>query len=174
MRHPFRHDIFRQHDHLDHRFVHWAAVGLVAAVLVFAFGEAHGQNASATAAAQGAGRPALAGVQGGLGAQAGMAQGGIGVQGSEGAERTVRLSMPLASGRAVEPGEVASPAAQARAEVAAAAEQERANPAPKRDRSAVKQRSTTEKATRATKRSIERARTGVGKVDSSAGMGVAR
>lgn len=173
MRHPFRHDIFRQHDHLDGRFVHWAGVGLVAAVLAFAFSEVHGQTASATAAAQGTGRPAIAGVQGGLGAQAGMAQGGIGVQGNDGAERTVRLSMPLATGRPVEPGEVPGPAAQARAEVAAAAEQERANPTPKRDRSAVKQRTTTEKAARAAKRSIERARTGVGKVDSSAGASVA-
>ncbi|MET0310542.1 MAG: hypothetical protein ABW051_00680, partial [Burkholderiaceae bacterium] len=150
------------------------AVGMVAAVLTFAFSAVHGQapGGGAAAAAAGAGRPAMAGAQGGLGVQAGVPQGGIGVQGNDAAERAVRLSMPLATGRAVEPGEVPSPANQARAEVAAAAEQERVNPTPKRDGNAVQKRSTTDKATRATKRSIERARTGVGKVDSSAGTSV--
>jgi hypothetical protein len=165
-----KHDIFHQHDHLDHDFVHWAAVGLVAAVAIFAFSEVHGQTSGA-AAARAAGQPFMAGANGGQGVQAGVAQGGIGAQGNDAAERTVRLSMPLATGRAPEPGEVASPNAQARAEVVAA---DKVAPAPKRDGVAKEQRSASKKAARAAKRSADRARTGVGQFDSSGGAAVAR
>lgn len=77
---------------IHHRPSHWLLVALVLAALLLTLTEVHGQSTGAGALFEG--RPALAGAQAGLGAQAGPPQGGIGVQGSEAAQRQLRLRRP--------------------------------------------------------------------------------
>lgn len=77
---------------IHHRPSHWLLVALVLAALLLTLTEVHGQSTGAAAVFEG--RPALAGAQAGLGAQAGPPQGGIGVQGSEAAQRQLRLRRP--------------------------------------------------------------------------------
>jgi hypothetical protein len=156
---------------IHHSPYHWLLVGLVVAAALLTLSEAHGQATGAQAAFEG--RPAIAGAQGGLGAQAGVAQGGIGVQGSESAQRSVRLRKPSgpedttqgtrdANLNVTVPGnDVAS-----RQEVVPG----RDHTSPRRDQSLAKdQRSTVKKTKRAAKRTISRARHGVAEIDSSAG-----
>jgi hypothetical protein len=138
---------------------HWLVVAVVAIVALFTFGHARGQGANASAAFEG--RPALAGAQGGLGAQAGMPQGGIGVQGNEAAQRQLTLRKP--SGLDAMP---ATPSAgppmapvSARSDVTLV---------PKKDEVARDVRSPTRKLKKAARRTLERSRTGVGGIDSSA------
>ena len=76
---------------IHHNPSHWALVALVLLALLLTLSEAHGQSGAATAFA---GRPVMGGANGGQGAMAGLPQGGIGVQGTEAAERSLRLSKP--------------------------------------------------------------------------------
>jgi hypothetical protein len=76
---------------IQHPPSHWALVALVLLALLLTLSEAHGQSGAATAFA---GRPVMGGANGGQGAMAGLPQGGIGVQGTEAAERSLRLSKP--------------------------------------------------------------------------------
>jgi len=143
---------------IRHRPSHWIAVALVLAALLFTLNEAHGQGAGAAAVFEG--RPAMAGAQGGLGAQAGPPQGGVGVQGSEAAERQLRLRRP--SG-------LDGMAQASREDEVMAARDEARRP---KDRSIAKsERSAITKGKRAAKRTIEQARTGTSPVDSTAQAG---
>ena len=143
---------------------HWIAVSLIVVIFLLTLSEAHGQSTGAKS--QFEGRPAMAGAQGGQGAQAGPAQGGIGVQGSESAERSLRLHKPaglddLPQGTrdnnlnvTVTGTDVAS----------------RQEEVPGRDRSMAKdERSAVTKSKRAAKRTTSRARHGVAEIDSYAG-----
>ncbi|MES3001731.1 MAG: hypothetical protein V4787_13645 [Pseudomonadota bacterium] len=76
---------------IHHTLPHWVLVILILAALLFVLRDAHGQSGSAAVFE---GRPAMAGANGGQGAQAGMPQGGIGVQGSDTAQRSLRLGKP--------------------------------------------------------------------------------
>lgn len=140
--------------HLGHR----VAVALVAALALFTLSQAWGQPAQG-AGAMFEGRPAMSGAQGGQGAQAGMPQGGLGTQGSEG-QRGLDLrkpsgldAMPAVPGKVLPQGPVPSNAGEV---------------APRKDSGVAKeQRSAVKKATRAAKRTVRRARTGVGEIDTA-------
>ena len=140
---------------------HWLAVAIVAAVALFTFGHARGQGANASAVFEG--RPAMAGAQGGLGAQAGMAQGGIGVQGNEAAQRQLNLRKPTGLDSAPS-GAAAVPAD------APIIKRSDVTLAPSKDDVAREVRSPVRKVKRAAKRTLERSRTGVGGIDSSAAV----
>lgn len=140
---------------IHHRPSHWIAVALVLAAFLLVLGEAHGQGSGGAAVFEG--RPAMAGAQGGLGAQAGPPQGGVGVQGSEAAQRQLRLRRPDGLDRMGQP---------ARDDDVLAARDEARHP---RDHGVAKpQRSAMAKGKRAARRTIERARTGTAPVDSAA------
>ena len=156
---------------MHHPPYHWIVASLIVVILLLTLSEAHGQSTGASALFEG--RPAMAGAQGGQGAQAGPPQGGIGVQGSQSAERTVRLHKPSALedlprgtrdanlGVVVAGNDTAS-----RQEVVPGQDH---NLAPRPDRSLAKdQRSAVTKTKRAAKRTISRARHGVAQIDSSA------
>ncbi|HWI83511.1 hypothetical protein [Ramlibacter sp.] len=143
---------------MHHPPSHWILVALVLAALLLTLTEVHGQSAGAAAVFEG--RPAMAGAQAGLGAQAGPSQGGIGVQGTEAAERNLRLRRP--SGLADMPqGQPADDA------VAAAKRQDTA--VPKEPGIAREERSAVRKTKRAAKRTLRRARTGTSEIDSRSG-----
>jgi hypothetical protein len=156
---------------MHHPPYHWIAVSLIVVVFLLTLSEAHGQSTGAMA--QFEGRPALAGAQGGQGAQAGPAQGGIGVQGSESAQRSVRVRKPsgpddTTQGTRDNNLNVTVPGADvaSRQEVVPG----RDHTSPRRDQSLAKdQHSTVKKTKRAAKRTISRARHGVAEIDSSAG-----
>ena len=152
---------------MHHTPHHWIMVALILAALLLTLSEAHGQSAGAAAVFEG--RPAMAGAQGGLGAQAGPPQGGIGVQGTEAAERNLRLRRP--NGLADMPqGSVAGRAD----EVAAAPDGKLVRDdmaKPKDSGLARDERSAVKKSKRAAKRTLRRSRTGVGEIDSNARAG---
>lgn len=145
---------------MPHKPYHWMLVALVLIALLLTLSEVHGQG---SAAAVFEGRPALAGAQAGQGAQAGPPQGGIGVQGNEAAERAVRLRKPSGLDDMPQGKRDDSPAAAANTDMSS-----RKEVVPARDRSLAKdQRSSASKAKRAAKRTISRARHGVGEIDSA-------
>lgn len=146
------------------RTIHWIGVAAVAAALGLGFSETHGQGIAANTAAEG--RPAMAGAQGGLGAQPGLQQGGLGARGVDGQQqleislkrRGVEREPPLAS---VTEMRVVQAEADKRSP-------EDINPVPKKPKEVKPERSASSKATRAAKRSMERARHGVSGVDAAA------
>ena len=145
---------------MPHTPYHWILVALVLIALLLTLSEVHGQG---SAAAVFEGRPALAGAQAGQGAQAGPPQGGIGVQGNEAAERGIRLRKPSGLDDMPQGKRDDSLAAAANTDMSS-----RKEVVPARDRSLAKdQRSSASKAKRAAKRTISRARHGVGEIDSS-------
>jgi hypothetical protein len=150
---------------IHHTRIYWVLVALALIAFLLTLSNAHGQNTGAAAVFEG--RPALAGAQAGQGAQAGPPQGGIGVQGSETAERGVRLHKP--SGLEDMPQGKRDDGSL---DLAAAAERDvraRNDVKPARDSSLAKdERSSVKKSKRAAKRSISRARHGVGEIDSTA------
>lgn len=148
---------------MHHTRYYWLVVALALAAFLLTLNEAHGQSTGAAAVFEG--RPALAGAQAGQGAQAGPAQGGIGVQGSDVAERGLRLRKPS------ELDELRQARRDERVNVAAADTDvtARKEVAPARDRSLAKdERSSVTKGKRAAKRTIKRARYGVSEIDSVA------
>jgi hypothetical protein len=149
---------------MHHTRYYWIAVALAVAAFLLTLNEAHGQSAGAAAAFEG--RPAMAGAQAGQGAQAGPPQGGIGVQGTDVAERGLRLRKPsqLDEVRQARRDDSAIGAAGSNDDVTA-----RKEVAPPRDRSLAKdERSAVTKGKRAAKRTIKRARYGVSEIDSAA------
>lgn len=147
---------------MHHTPYHWIMVALVLAAFLLTLSVAYGQSGAAAAFE---GRPAMAGAQGGQGAQAGPPQGGIGVQGSDAAQRNIRLRNPRG------PENVPPPALREADPDAAAANADattRKDVAPGRDQSLAKdQRSVAKTTKRAAKRTISRARHGVSEIDSS-------
>ena len=141
-----------------HSPFHWLGVALVAVAALFTFGHARGQGANASAAFEG--RPSLAGAQGGLGAQAGMPQGGIGVQGNEAAQKQLNLRKP--GGLDTMP---AAPTAEA--PMAPVSTRSDVTLVPKKDGVARDLRSPARTVKKAARRTVERARTGVGGIDAS-------
>ncbi|HSV51433.1 MAG TPA: hypothetical protein VLJ57_04910 [Burkholderiaceae bacterium] len=146
---------------------HWIGAAAVAAALALSVSEVRGQGGGGAAAAA-AGRPAMSGAQGGLGAQPGLQQGGLGTQG----EAPAQVEIPL---RRHGTGQSESPLVAASGSVAAQLHAEDRKPSdvsplPKKTDAIKPQRSTTRKAVRATKRSLDRARTGVGEVDAAGGQ----
>lgn len=146
---------------MPHTPYHWMLVALVLIALLLTLSEVHGQG---SAAAVFEGRPALAGAQAGQGAQAGPPQGGIGVQGNEAAERGVRLRKPSGLDDMPQGKRDDSVAGATSADMSS--RKEVASP---RNKSLLTkdQRSGANKAKRAAKRTISRARNGVGENDSS-------
>ena len=140
-----------------HAHHHGAVVALVGLALLLALSDAHGQSPAAAAAQA---RPALAGAQGGLGAQPGLAQGGLAAQGSGGAQLEIPLRRP---GKTTEPPVVlATPEVMAQAPAPRASASDMASPR----KSEVKPpESTSRKAARGAKRSLERARHGTSGID---------
>lgn len=152
----------------ENRFhqLHWLGVAVVAAALALSASEVRGQGGGGAAAAA-AGRPAMSGAQGGLGAQPGLQQGGLGMQGTAPAQ----VEIPL---RRHGTQQVESPLIAASGSMGPQADAQQRNPSdvsplPKKTDEIKPQRSTTRKALRATKRSLDRARTGVGEVDAAGG-----
>lgn len=150
-----------------HTPYHWVLVALVLLALLLTFGEAHGQSAGAAAVFEG--RPAMAGAQAGLGAQSGPPQGGIGLQGTEAAERALHLRRPAAvadmpQGSVASSGDVAGFGPNRIKPRDEAVE-------PKDSGLARGERSAVKKSKRAVKRTLERSRTGVGGIDSTARAG---
>lgn len=144
-----------------HSALHWLGVALVAMVALFTLGHARGQGTNASAAFEG--RPSLAGAQGGLGAQAGMPQGGVGVQGNEAAQRQLNLRKPG--------GLDTMPAATAPAnQMAAVSKRSDVTLVPKKDGVARDVRNPARTVKRATRRTVERSRTGVGGIDARANV----
>jgi hypothetical protein len=151
---------------LHHTPYHWIVVALVVAAFLLTLSDAHGQSTGAAAVFEG--RPSMAGAQAGQGAQAGPPQGGIGVQGTESAQRSVRLRKPsgledMPQGKSDDGLNAAAPAndVASRNEVV-----------PGRDHSLAKdQRSAVKKTKRAAKRTVTRARHGVSEIDSSTAAG---
>jgi len=148
---------------MHHTPYHWILVGLIVVAFLLTLSQAYGQSTGAAAVFEG--RPSMAGAQGGQGAQAGPPQGGIGVQGSQSAERSLRLRKP--SGLEDTQGTrddnlnvvVTGNDVASRQEVV-----------PGRDHGLAKdQRSTVKTTKRAAKRTISRARHGVAEIDSAAG-----
>ena len=138
----------------------WLPAAVITAAVLLTLTPAWGQTQGAGAMFEG--RPAMAGAQGGQGAQAGMPQGGLGVQGSE-AQRGLNLRKPS--------GLDAMPPVprDSGLDVAGAA---RSDATLKRDAGLAKeQRSSVKKAKRATKRSLDRAKTGSSEIDTSANPG---
>ncbi|MDQ6882226.1 MAG: hypothetical protein M3150_09045 [Pseudomonadota bacterium] len=146
-----------------HSPAHWLAVAVVLAVGLFTFTHARGQSAGAAAAFEG--RPAMAGAQGGLGAQSGMAQGGIGVQGNEAAQRQLNLRKP--SGLDSAPALPGSPPTAlpigARSDVTLV---------PRGDDVKRDTRTPPQKVKKTVRRTLQRARTGVGEIDAGTGAAV--
>jgi hypothetical protein len=164
----------------------WIVAAAVLAVALFTVGPAHGQSTGAKAVFEG--RPAMAGAQAGTGAMAGPPQGGVGPQSPEdpGAGVTFQRRAPTSTDPAVsaanapaangpsvprDPGGVDRPAKDG-------VQPRNDGLQPQRDRDSgnvIKRErgqqdaaggSTTKKAQRGAKRSIERARRGVSGVDS--------
>ena len=143
-----------------HSPLHWLAVALVLVLGLFTITHVHGQTTGAGAAFEG--RPAMAGAQGGLGAQGGMAQGGIGVQGNEAAQRQLKLRKPsgLDSAPSLPGSTPATPSVGARSDVTLV---------PRGDDIARDVRTPPQKVRKTVKRTLRRARTGVGEIDAAGG-----
>lgn len=150
---------------LHHAPHHGALAALVAAALCLGMSDAQGQSPAAAAAAEG--RPAMAGAQGGLGAQPGLAQGGLGVQGTAGAQVEIPLKRPGRSSNPTPP----QPAADSTV-VQNAIDNPLGSPdvRPGRPSEVKPAQSAPRKASRAAKRSMERARHGVGQIDAQGGV----
>jgi hypothetical protein len=146
---------------MPHTPYHWILVALVLIALLLTLSEVHGQG---SAAAVFEGRPALAGAQAGQGAQAGPPQGGLGVQGNEAAERGIRLRKPSGLDGMPQGKRDDSVAGAASADMSSGKEV-----ASQRNKSLLTkdQRASAKKGKRAAKRTISRARHGVGEIDSS-------
>ena len=149
--------------------MHWIGVAAVAAVLALGFSELHGQGLGAGAATAAEGRPAMAGAQGGLGAQPGLQQGGLGVRGLDG-NAQVQIQLKRPSAQAEPPLRAASDVMGTPAGTAGKRDPMDVSPVPKKTDGLKPEGSATGKAARATKRSLERARHGVGGVDASGGV----
>lgn len=149
---------------VQHTSSHWVLVALILAALLFVLRDAHGQSGSN---ALFEGRPAMAGAQGGLGAQAGMPQGGIGVQGTDAAQRSLRLGKPTgldemrqAKRDGMDPVEAVDKDISLRKDMK-----------PARDTSVAKDRTTTRKVAKAAKRTLRQARHGTTEIDAYAAAG---
>ncbi|HSV45296.1 MAG TPA: hypothetical protein VLJ58_05840 [Ramlibacter sp.] len=139
-------------------FFRWVTLILLGLLALLTFTEkAWGQSPGAGAVFEG--RPAMAGAQGGTGAMAGPPQGGLGVQGSEG-QPGLRLPRP---GTPVNPQALGPPREPGLPRAPAADETVRKND----PGIAKEQRSTTRKAKRAARRTLERARHGNAPIDSA-------
>lgn len=158
---------------IHHNPSHWALVALVLLALLLTLSEAHGQSGAATAFA---GRPVMGGANGGQGAMAGLPQGGIGVQGTEAAERSLRLSKPsqLDEMRAakregtdmVEAGDANHQAQlEIRKDVGKDLGKDMAAP---RDTSIAKEQRSAKKVVKSAKKTAKQARHGVAEFDSTA------
>lgn len=123
-------------------------------------------QAQSGAAAAAQGRPAMAGAQGGLGAQPGLQQGGLG---NKAANDVGQVDIPLKR-PGTQPTEKAVGPREDRIAVRNGSDirlPDDGQVAPKRTEEVRPTQSTTAKAARATKRSVERARTGVSPVDAT-------
>ena len=161
---------------LHHQPWHWAAVGAVLAIALFTLSEARGQSVGAAATFEG--RPAMAGAQAGTGAMAGPPQGGIATQGHDepgaglGARRNAREVEVAGPVIPRDPSVVPRDPGVDRVtngELKPRRDRDSGNVI-KRDRDeggASGSARATNKAKRATKRSVERARRGVSGVDSA-------
>ena len=113
----------------------------------------------------------MAGAQGGLGAQPGLQQGGLGVRGVDG-QQQFEIQMRRRGAEEKDPP-LASVAdmkvVQAEADKRSP---EEVNPIPKKPKEVKPERNASNKAARATKRSMERARHGVSGVDAGSGAAV--
>ncbi|MBG9389023.1 hypothetical protein [Caenimonas aquaedulcis] len=147
---------------VHHTPAHWVLVALTLAALLLVLRDAHGQGGSAAVFE---GRPAQAGANGGLGAQAGMPQGGIGVQGTDAAQRSLRLGKPTgldemrqAKREGLDMVEAADKDTSIRKDIA-----------PARDRSVAKEeRSSTKKVAKSAKKTWRQARHGTMQIDATA------
>lgn len=162
---------------MHHSPWHWVAAAAVLAVALLTLSDAHGQRTGSAATFDG--RPAIAGAQSGLGAMSGPPQGGLGVQSTEDAGGGVQL--PRRS-----PGDDRGPAVPRDPGLDRPPSPDREPPAmpgrelePRRDRGGVevaprrgdgsgieKQQRPADKAERGLRRSVERARRGIGGIDS--------
>lgn len=151
----------------------WVIAAAIVAVALFTVGNAHGQSAGAAAAFEG--RPAMAGAQGGTGAQAGLPQGGLGPQSPSDPGGGLGLRTPrdaLGAGPSIprEPGPVPRDPGMDRGVGGGELRPQRdRDDVIKRDRDdhgLQQQGQGAQKAKRAGKRSVERAKRGVSGVDS--------
>jgi hypothetical protein len=146
---------------------HWVAIAAVAAVALFAFGEAHGQSTGAGAAFEG--RPAMSGAQAGEGPMAGPPQGGVAPQSRDDPRSGVELWKPRREGdrdvRPSDPGGVGAPGGGG--EVRPQRDRDSGDVIRKpRDTSGLQDQGDTGRVMkRATKRTFERARRGVSGID---------
>lgn len=126
-------------------------------------------QAQSGAAAAAQGRPALAGAQGGMGAQPGLQQGGLG---NKAPNDVGQVAIPLKR-PGTQPTEKAVGPREDRMAVRTGSDirlPDDGQVAPKRTEEVRPTQSATAKAARATKRSVERARTGVSPVDAAVGV----
>ena len=145
---------------------HWIAAATVLPVTLFMFGHVHGQGTGSEQVFQG--RPAMAGAQGGTGAMAGPPQGGVGPQSVDQAGGGLVLRAPGKNSTDApvprDPG-VGTPGDTGG--LKPKRDRDLDGGVVKRDRDATGTgNSTTSKAKRGVKRSLERARRGVSGVDS--------
>lgn len=144
------------------------AQAIAFAGVVFGLGAtaAHAQSGAAAAAE---GRPAMAGAQGGMGAQPGLQQGGLVDKAPNNAGQVeIPLKRP-----GTQPTERAVGPREDRMAVRTGSDiriPEEAQPTPKRAEEVKPTQSTARKAARTTKRSMDRARTGVSPVDATGGV----
>jgi hypothetical protein len=159
---------------MPHTTWHWFTVAAILLLALFTLGEAHGQSTGPNAAFEG--RPAMAGPQSGLGPQAGPPQGGISPQSRDDPGGGLVLQKP--SGL-----DGAAPAVPRDPGIGRPGNSDLSRPsggelAPQRDRDSgivrrerdsggvTEQGRPASKAKRAGKRTVERARHGVGGIDS--------
>jgi hypothetical protein len=164
----------------------WIVAAAVLAVALFTVGNAHGQSTGSGAAYQG--RPAMSGAQSDLGTMSGPPQGGLAPQSTEdvgggiGARRQAGMAAPAANGpqvprdRGLERSQdgPATPRDSGMERLPGSGgelrpQRDRGGDVIKRDRDEnglQQQGKTSQKAKRAGKRSVERARRGVSGVDS--------
>jgi hypothetical protein len=127
--------------------------------------------AQSGAAAAAEGRPAMAGAQGGMGAQPGLQQGGLG---NKAPNNAGQVEIPLKR-PGTQPMEKAVGPREVRMAVRTGSDlrvPDESQAAPKRTEEVKPTEGTARKAARATKRSMDRARTGVSPVDANGTTGV--
>lgn len=149
---------------VHHKPWHWAAVAAVLGVALLTLSDAHGQSTGANAVFQG--RPAMAGAQAGTGAMAGPPQGGISPQTVEepGGAIGARRQLSDVAGPSL-PRDPGMDRPRGGEDLAPRRDRDPGNVI-KRDRAENPgKESTAGKAKRAGKRTVERARRGVGGVD---------
>lgn len=156
---------------LPHTPWHWITVAAVLGIALFTIGEAHGQSTGSNATFEG--RPTMPGPQSGLGAQSGPPQGGISPQTMDDPRGGLVLQRPSgldpAVPRPADPGVAPRDPGVGRPGGELAPQRDRDSSVVRKDRDSgglTDQGRATGKAKRATKRTIERARRGVGGVDS--------